>query len=243
MKGYLLAAVALVAVIIIGGIAIFFLVEEPEQDAGISATRATIPYQAVYDMATFGKSEVHDPNMIFCIRVQSTLPKVTHSDISFYIDSISGSMPLRIDNEGIFELPLRSDLLEENPMLVTNQPKGTMSLEGCIRFQGNSGNQPQEISYSALMMPATWMQKMQHSQAAANGQTNIPRISGINIRILESNGMPLVIRSNKEEISLQPNENGICFIPFKEVLLLENPMVTFPGKNVETMEVVMEEAG
>ncbi|MFC1891050.1 hypothetical protein ACFLZT_01490 [Thermodesulfobacteriota bacterium] len=243
MKGYLLAAVALVAVIIIGGIAIFFLVGEPEQDAGISDTRAIIPYQAVYDMATFGKSEVHDPNMIFCIRVQSTLPKVTPSDISFYIDSISGSIPLRIDNEGIFELPLRSDLLEENPILVTNQPKGTMSLEGCIRFKGNSGSQPQEISYSALMMPATWMQKMQHSQAAANGQTKIPRISGINIRILESNGMPLVIRSNKEEISLQPNENGICFIPFKEVLLLENPMVSFPGKNVETMEVVMEEAG
>ena len=243
MKGYILAAVILIAVIITGGIAIFFLVDEPQQDAGISANRATIPYQAVYEIATFGKTEVHDPSMKFCIRVQSTLPEVKPSDISFYIDSISGSIPLQIDNEGLFELPLRNDLLEENPILVTNQPKGTMSLDGCIRFLGNSENQPQEISYSALVMPATWMQKMRRGQAAADGQTGTFGISGIRIRIEESNEIPLVIHSKKEEISIQPNEDGICFIPFREVLLLENPMVTFPGKNVETMEVVMEEAG
>ena len=241
MKGYLLAAVALIIVIIIGGIGIFFLVKETQPDAGISDTRATIPYQTVYEIATFGKSEVHDPNMVFCVRVQSTLPNIEPTDISFYIDSNSGSFPLQLDNEGIFELPLQSELLEENPVLVTNQPKGTMSLDGCLRILGNSEKQVQEISYSALMMPATWMQ-MLHSQGKANdGQANPPKISGLNIRILDSNNMPLIIQSNNGAIELQPGEDGKCFVPFKEILLLENPIITFPGTNIETLEVVMEE--
>jgi hypothetical protein len=244
MKGYVLAAIALSVVIILGGIAIFFLVQDPQKNAGISDTRATIPYQTVYEIATFGKSEVQDPNMVFCIKVQSTLPDVKPSDISFYIDSSSGSIPLKLDNEGIFELPLRSDLLEENPVLVTNQPRGTMSLDGYLRISGSSGNQPQEISYSALMMPATWMQRKQQGQPQTDtGRTDLLRVSGLNIRILESGNEPLIIRSEKGEISLQPDENGICFVPFKEALLLENPIVKFPGTSIETMEVVMEQAG
>jgi hypothetical protein len=36
--------------------------------------------------------------------------------------------------KGVFTLPLRDELIKENPMVVANQPKGTIKLEARMEF-------------------------------------------------------------------------------------------------------------
>jgi len=244
MKKYLLAASVLLAVIILSGIAILLVSKERPYETGDSGSKAVIAYQTVYKVATFGRSEVINPEMTFYVRVLSNLPDIDPTDISFYIDSVSGSIPLKIDNNGVFELPFSKELLEENPMLVTNQPKGTMSLQGALRFNRDPENPSQKVPYSAIVMPATWtIWAHRNLRVEGSDQKPAPVVNGINIRIEEHLGKKIVIHAREKEITLKPNDKGICFIPYDDALLKENPMVTLPDSRIDTMGVVTDKGG
>ncbi len=69
-----------------------------------------------------------------------------------------------------------------------------------------------------------------------------PKINGINIRIEDHRGKGIVIHAKDKEIILKPNDRGICFVPYNDVLLKENPMVSLPDSKIDTMEVVTDKA-
>ena len=56
--------------------------------------------------------------------MQSTLPDVKSSDLAVYIESKSGKIPVEVRTAGDFAVPMRDDLLAEDPWLITNQPRG-----------------------------------------------------------------------------------------------------------------------
>ena len=60
----------------------------------------------------------------------STLPNVQIKDLSVYIDSKDGRIPITLNpSNGTFSLPMRESLVAEGAFIEVNQPKGTMNFQ------------------------------------------------------------------------------------------------------------------
>jgi hypothetical protein len=72
-----------------------------------------------------GLAVTHTNLQVF-LRMKSSLPEVKIADLKVYIDSKDGPIPVGLGTNGIFSVPMRDNLLAENPPILDNQPKGTM---------------------------------------------------------------------------------------------------------------------
>jgi hypothetical protein len=90
---------------------------------------ARLPYRELYKMqkAQIDLSRTYT-NLALVLQMKSTLTNVAFSEIKASIDAKAGPIPIVIGSDGSFGIPMRDDLLAEDPWILVNQPKGTMQL-------------------------------------------------------------------------------------------------------------------
>lgn|GEM_PF-3790215 len=97
---------------------------------------ATIPYRTVCKIAKLDFSHIKGvTNQSLSFSVQSENPEVSIQDIRMFIDAKSGHIPLDISTSGVVSLQVIPKLLKENPMVVANQPKGSLILRASISIK------------------------------------------------------------------------------------------------------------
>lgn len=101
---------------------------------------ANIPYSLPYRFAMIENklSNAPDKNVIV-MTVTSKLPDVKPEDIEMYIASQSGDIPLKVEPDGTCVIPLSEELWEEKPLIITNQPEGTLNhkLDFEVQYEGS----------------------------------------------------------------------------------------------------------
>jgi len=89
-----------------------------------------MPYAIIYKMAQWAVPDATSTNSKGpMIKVKSSLPGVSPKDIALYIDSKAGRIQLVLDGDGVCRLPVSISLIEENPQIISNQPKGSIEAE------------------------------------------------------------------------------------------------------------------
>jgi len=97
---------------------------------------AQLRYETVLNVVNLSLAEIEGVGgKSIRISTRSKLPEVRSGDIKLTIERTSGSVPLQLDAEGAFDLPISDELAAENPWIRTNQPKGTMVMK--FRVRGN----------------------------------------------------------------------------------------------------------
>jgi hypothetical protein len=81
-------------------------------------------YRALQPALDIGQRD----RLVASANVQSKLPGVSPSAIRMEIRTRSGLRRLQIAEDGIFEFPMDSALLAEDPPVVSNQPRGSLTL-------------------------------------------------------------------------------------------------------------------
>ncbi len=105
---------------------------------GSNVEHSTLPYRALVQLAQLDMTEMTGiTNQIVKLAVASTNPDVAASDIKIWINAKSGVIPVDIDASGAFSLPMVTELWEENPNVIANQPRGTMKLHGSVLVEGS----------------------------------------------------------------------------------------------------------
>ena len=99
--------------------------------------------------------------------VASKNPNVKLNNIVIFIDSRSGRIPLPISTNGVMALPISPELMRENPNIVANQPKGSMTMVARIAVRGTlpdsvAENEDGLIRYSALFVAEKMKRQMAH---------------------------------------------------------------------------------
>jgi hypothetical protein len=112
-----------------------------------AGTNAEIPYKTIDEICD-GVSGIDQTKLAVTVQIGSTNKNVRPSDIVLKIQSASGVIPVEVSTNGqIVNFPHRKDLLRENPPVISNQPKGSLSLFVLLQFMVTNA---QSFRYSRL---------------------------------------------------------------------------------------------
>jgi hypothetical protein len=192
---------------------------------------AKLPYATIHNLVSQHVKGAQEEEARFTI--ESSIKGVTSKDISIYIDSRKGRIPVKLNSDGTFSFPLRDDLLQENPFVVTNQPKGSMNLNATFpitpqfKFPYDGG----DIRYSSLFVSDESFPQITKEVARVEKEVGITRTK--TQRIFEfvpknRNKGAVIIKSKKGGISIPPDADGLVKINYDPILSREDPWVTFP---------------
>jgi len=193
------------------------------------AENARLPYHYLYRLEKLQADlcQAH-PHLQIILQLQSALPNVKTSDLEAYLDSKSGRIPATIGPEGEISLPLRQDWLEEDPWLITNQPKGTMQLnwqaglaQSFVRQMTNS------IHYGPLLRAMRDCEEVQAKMREFFPEA--PKMSVAGLKLFfppATKAATLIIHAKSGEQKLEADAAGELVLLKDAALLEEDPVVT-----------------
>lgn len=203
------------------------------------AQNARLPYRLLYNaQKTEQNLNQSYTNLVIMLTMQSTLPGVKPTDVDAYIDAKSGKIPIPIGSEGDFSVPLRDDLLAEDPWLITNQPKGTMKINSKIGVI--LGHLPNTVHYSRLMGPVRDGENVQEQMRRFFPGSPKLTMTGLKITFLTAKSPPvIVIHARGGDRKLVANQESEIILPLTPDLLDEDPEITF-SETLGAVEIVSQ---
>lgn len=189
---------------------------------------ATLPYAVAYKMAQVSEPEGTSTNgKELTVKFKSSLPDVRPKDINLFIDSKTGRIPLSLGADGSFRLPISDSLIKENPPIISNQPKGSMSLGGYVD-RNLSVPENRILHYRELMQPLRLAANVKAT--IVNETPSVETLEALVIRVQDHGRSNVFIQSKSGVIKITGGEYGIYQIPFHAELMKENPDVVLPGR-------------
>ena len=211
--------------------------------------RTKLRYSVVYKALQLGiKPLPGSTSTVWKAYVTSSLPNVKPRDIDLYIDSMTGRISVTMNEDQSFNFPMNADLLKEDPMLVANQPKGTLKL-GVASFVtvptpiGKMEFSPgvSRVKYSLVFDRVRIFREMQKyyvdtlkTNDVERGKEPINFTNGMTkaMKMLlgrnAGGNQKVIIHSDSGNIVFRSDTDGVCVIPFEEALFQEDPWVSLP---------------
>jgi hypothetical protein len=201
------------------------------------AENARLPYHLLYNAQKAGTdlNRAHT-NLLLVLTMESTQPDVKTSDLTAYIGARAGKIPIEIGAAGNFTLPLRDDLLAEDPWVIINQPKGTMKLN--VQVGVISGPIGHAVHYTRIMQPVRDSQEVR--DAIRPLFPGSPRLvmTGLRLTFPAAQARPVVVlHARGGDRKLEADNHGEIILPLEDALLEEDPVVTMSDKP-GTVEIV-----
>jgi hypothetical protein len=206
------------------------------------ADNARLPYHQLYT-AQKAQAELNrtHTNLLVVLTMQSTLSGVKTSDLAAYIDSRAGKIPIEIGAVGDFTLPMRDDLLAEDPWIVCNQPKGTMKLNWQVGVI--TGRITNSVHYARLMRPVRDSQDVQDQMRRFFPGSPALTMTGLKLTFAAGQTRAVaVIHARDGDRKLEADEQGEIILPLVPDLLEEDPEISL--SNIpDTVEIVSRQTG
>jgi len=192
--------------------------------------QARIPYSTIYKLVALDFKDIQDMTKQEAhFLIKSSLPDVKPQDIQLYIDSKTSKIPLTLNPDGTFSIPIQDNLLKENPFVIANQPKGTMELVGKFSIDGE-GQLPVNggvVRYAVLFLD----QAITQAANILDGSLGVEEkdLGGTFLFVPKdaSNG-DIIFQSKRGDIKIPPDSDGIVRIKYDPEIAKENPWVRFP---------------
>jgi hypothetical protein len=210
----------------------FLLVTASPSHSQSQEEQARLPYASIYKVLTHKLNAAQNNEARF--KIESDFPDVRPENITLYIDSKSGKIPIKLNADGTFSFPIRDELLIENPFIITNQPKGTMNLIAVFSVK-NDRIFPVEggkVRYSELFVlektyPHITNEVSKLEDEAAINRQNI-ELPPFEFAPKNPNRGIVSVLSESGIINILPGSDGIVRIKYDPSLSKENPWVDFP---------------
>lgn len=205
----------------------------------LRAENARLPYAQLYQMQRV-QSELSGAytNLVVVLRMAAVSTNINAGELEVYIDAKSGGIPVKIDRDGDFSVPMRDDLLTENPWIITNQPRGTMKLDWfvglVVRHLATS------IRYRPLMQVVRDCGDVRERMRQVF--PSVPKATVSALKLVFSppeKGGSAVIHSERGDRKLAADAKGELILALDPDLLEENPLVTL-SKEPAGVELVTQ---
>jgi hypothetical protein len=209
-----------------------------------AAEDARLPYHELYRLqkAQLDLSRTHT-NLALVLQMRSTLPNVKYSDIKASIDAKSGAIPVVIGAEGMFSVPVREDLLAEDPLILVNQPKGSMELSWHAGLAPSMARQmTNAIHYAPLMRAVLECDDVQ--EAMRQFFPAAPRLTAAGLKLIFRSSAispAAIIHAKSGDRRLAADTFRELIIPLDGDLLEEDPVMTLTESPV-AVEVEMRKS-
>jgi hypothetical protein len=142
---------------------------QAQAPAPAEGTRYAVLYQA---LSTADAARRFD-RLMAIQHVESKLAGVQPSQIKIVIRSLRGDVPVPVKGDGEIAFPVTPELLDENPVVVTNQPRGSLTLSVTLALRLPAGSR---VRVDALEAALAQADALLTGQAAAGAA---PRVVGV----------------------------------------------------------------
>lgn len=188
---------------------------------------ATIPYQALIKIAQSDASQPKDAT-VYTLRISSKIG-VPVSQIELFLNRAAAPEKLTIDANGYFLVPNTAELAKENPVLVSNQPKGSLNLE--VKLSLPKPEMPAikngKLTYQELFKPILTLNASMQKVDPLFGQ---PEQQQFAIEIATGAQGGVRVQRQFGARTLKPDSEGIVWLVFEKLLFDENPEIQItPG--------------
>jgi len=231
MKRSLIVLLPLLAA---GGIGVSAQEASPENPPAVAETLsgrpldfnnlARLPYRQLITIAQSDARAEPDAKS-YKLRIQSRDTSVKSSDIELFLNLEEGPMVLVVDNDGFVEVPHREDLLEKNPELVANQPRGSLNI--FVDLEIPKVPPPKivdgKVEYRELFRPLVEIQNEMRKVDPTFGLTGQQFVLEI-----ETGEAPIKITRTLGSRTFRPNSRGKVYMIMESYLYEENPEVEIP---------------
>ena len=200
------------------------------QQSCAADTNAAIPYKTFYDI--FQPITVVDQTKLeIHVFVSSTNKAVRPSDIRLTIHSTTeGLIPVQINTNGqVIKFPLEKDLRRENPIIVSNQPKGALRIWVAIQLPPSD---ELAFRYSRLGDGVAEINKSIRAQAGMVLSLLAPKVQGVVFLFPKAGAgkATVEIASASGKQNYTADKNGVIKLKLNQALLAENPEVILSEK-------------
>jgi hypothetical protein len=198
---------------------------------------ATLPYKTLCGLVALDlKGVMGVTNQEIRLTITSKTPGVNPSDIRLYIDSRDGRIPIPLNADGTFSLPIVKTLLSENPNIVANQPKGTMELEGRLAFGGpltsvHPADAGDRQRYQTLFFLEDIKARLATIDCGTLPMSNAMAHSVVAVQLIPQSDTAtatVVVESVKGRIVVPRDSDGTFRLRQEPALSEENPWVLMP---------------
>ena len=202
---------------------LFFLLAGPAL-----AENARLPYHLLYNaQKTQAELARAHTNLLVVLTLQSTLPGVRTSDLAVYIEAKAGNIPIEVGGVGDFTIPMRDDLLAEDPWIITNQPKGTMKLNWQVAMV--PGPLTNSIHYARLMGPVRESEDVQEQMRRFFPGSPRLTVTGLRLTFPVADKKAMVIIHDRGgDRTLLADDQGNVVLPLAADLLQSDPEISLP---------------
>lgn len=187
--------------------------------------RARLPYQQLIRIAQ-SDARNKEEDKSYRLRIQSRSESVKSKDIELYLDLKDAPLVLVVDNDGFVEVPHRPDLLEANPDLVANQPRGSLNI--FVDLEVPKVTPPKivdgKVSYQELFRPLVQIQEEMRKVDPTFGLTGQQQF----VLEVETGEEPVKITRDFGARTYRPNSQGKVYMIMESYLYEENPQVEVP---------------
>jgi hypothetical protein len=193
-----------------------------------AADQARIPYELIYQIqkteAVLGRRFT---NLYMFLGMSSSLPEVRIRDLSVYIDSKDGPIPVALNpTNGSFTVPMRDSLVTEGASVVANQPKGTMKFYWYVGL--SVAEVPtNNVRYCDLMRPLKSLEEIRAEMMKVPGSPAL-QIFGLKLIYPPEKEATVVVHAKSGDRVFKTSPAHTLVIPYEQSLLDENPVVSIP---------------
>jgi len=208
------------------------------------AQDARLPYHTLCRMqqTQLELSRAHT-NLSLVLQMRSTNSNVKYSDITASIRARSGVIPIPIGPGGVFTVPVRGDLLAEDPWILVNQPGGTMELNWHAGLAPSLARQlTNAVHYAPLMRAVRECDDVQNAMRPFFPAA--PRLTAVGLRLsFRSTAIApfAIIHAKDGARRLSADAHDELIIPLDADWMREDPVITLTEIPV-SVEIAMRKS-
>jgi hypothetical protein len=186
-----------------------------------ACAQTQVPYRALHQALAPGLVFAEFDRLIVRQRVRSRISGVTPAKIKIQILSNKGTIDVPIAENGDIRFPMTEPLLAENPLVQSNQAKGSLSLSATMAIKISAAR---SMRYSDLFEAA--LQAVSALKRINPNQKSI-RVPRVDFFFDEKAEAQLDLVSEKMEQTLIANARGVISLRIDDDLRQQNPEIRF----------------
>jgi hypothetical protein len=154
-------------------------------------------------------------------RLASTDPEVPTERITLLVRSRGGDLPVPVDARGVARFPLRDDLLQEDPPVMTNVAKGKLSLK--VSF-GSEAPLAERFRYGLMVEMQDEAEALLAKESLVT-RMFLPDFEGLAISFGKGVAATATVEAADGPVVFAADAEGVVHLPYKRAWKKEDPFV------------------
>jgi len=202
---------------------------QSESSPGTSEEFAQLPYHELVKISQSDSSQPEGGNKDTLTFVLASDKEVPLDQIKLTLQLKKGAVSLPIDSKGHFTIPFSAQLMDENPLMITNQPRGTLSLKFTVAVPGLGKIEPPKVVEGKVKYQALFQSLLKFKEAMKKVDTKFGEDGGQQLAIqCVTGGKGVTIHQKFGSRTIKAGNDGMVWLLYDARMFAENPDISVP---------------